>query len=136
MDKTTVLFIKASIIYFLLGSIVGFVMTAWPEGVIHYRSVHAHLNLLGWMSMMIFGVGYHILPRFSGRPLYSLSIAKAQFWLANIGLIGMSISWPLISRDIATGLSQTLLALFSLIELAAVFFFVYNIWKTMKVASQ
>lgn len=136
MDKTTVWFIKASMIYFMIGSIMGFVMAVWPEGVIHYRSVHAHLNLLGWMSMMIFGVGYHILPRFSGRPLYSLSIARAQFWLANIGLVGMIFSWPFITRNIAIGFSKTLLALFSLIEAVAVFLFVYNIWKTIKVAGQ
>lgn len=136
MDKTTVLFIKASMMYFLLGSIMGLIIAAWPEGVVHYRSVHAHLNLLGWMSMMIFGVGYHILPRFSGRPLYSLSIARAQFWFANIGLVGMIIAWPLMSRDIAPGLSKTLLALFSLIETASIFLFVYNIWKTMKTAGQ
>jgi cbb3-type cytochrome oxidase subunit 1 len=136
MDKTTVWFIKASMVYFLVGSIIGFIMTVWPEGVVHYRSVHAHLNLLGWMSMMIYGVGYHILPRFSGRPLYSLSIARAQFWLANIGLIGMISTWPLVTRDIALGISKTLLAIFSLTEALAVFLFIYNIWKTMKTAGQ
>ena len=136
MDKTTVLFVKASMVYLLIGSILGFTMTLWPEGVVHYRSVHAHLNLLGWMSMMIFGVGYHILPRFSGRPLYSLSIAKTQFYLANIGLVGMSIAWPLISRNIALGFSKTFLALFSVIEALAVFLFVYNIWKTIKTSGQ
>lgn len=136
MDKTTIWFIKASMIYFLVGSVMGFIMTVWPEGVIHYRSVHAHLNLLGWMSMMIFGVGYHILPRFSGKPLYSLSMAKAQFWLANIGLVGMIFSWPFITRDIATGLTKTLLVLFSGIEAIAIFLFIYNMWKTIKVAGQ
>jgi len=136
MDKTTVLFIKASMVYFLVGSAMGLIMVVWPEGIVHYRSVHAHLNLLGWMSMMVYGVGYHILPRFSGRPLYSLSMARAQFWLANIGLVGMVFSWPFVSRDIAIGVSKTALAIFSLVEAISVFLFVYNIWKTIKTAGQ
>ena len=30
---------------------------------------HAHLNLPGFMAMMIYGIGYFILPRFTARPL-------------------------------------------------------------------
>jgi hypothetical protein len=44
-------------------------------------------------------VGYHILPKFSGRHIYSPSLMKIQFWFANAGLIGMAISWSFIMRD-------------------------------------
>jgi cbb3-type cytochrome oxidase subunit 1 len=37
--------------------------------------------LMGFLSMMIFGVGYHLLPVFAGTDLYSFRLAKIQFWL-------------------------------------------------------
>lgn len=134
MDRTSVWFIKAGLIYFLVSSVVGVSMALWPEGITYYRAVHAHLNLIGWMSMMIFGIGYHILPRFSGKPLYSPSIARTQFWLANIGLVGMVFSWALIYHGrVAAGYPRILLTIFGLTEVIAISLFVYNIWKTIRV---
>ncbi len=134
MDKTSVWFIKAGMIYFLVSSIVGVSMAIWPEGITYYRAVHAHLNLLGWISMMIFGIGYHILPRFSGRQLHSPSIARTQFWLANIGLVGMVLSWGLIYHGrVAPDYPRIFLTFFGLIEVIAVLLFIYNMWKTIKV---
>jgi cbb3-type cytochrome oxidase subunit 1 len=41
---------------------------------------------LGFVTMMIFGVAYHVIPRFTGHPLHSRRLAGMQWWLANIGL--------------------------------------------------
>ncbi|MEK6692961.1 MAG: cbb3-type cytochrome c oxidase subunit I [Nitrospirota bacterium] len=134
MDRTSVWFIKAGMIYFLVSSIVGVSMAVWPEVITYYRAVHAHLNLLGWMTMMIFGIGYHILPIFSGRPLHSPSIARTQFWLANIGLIGMALSWAFIYHGrVSPNFPRILLSFFGSIEVLAVFLFIYNMWKTIRV---
>jgi hypothetical protein len=53
------------------------------------RFAHVHFNLLGFMSMMIYGVGYFILPRFNGRTLHWPSLVPIHFYVANLGLIGM-----------------------------------------------
>jgi hybrid cluster-associated redox disulfide protein len=58
------------------------------------RFAHVHFNLLGFMSMMIYGVGYFILPRFNGRTLRWPSWVPIHFFLANIGLIGMVATAP------------------------------------------
>jgi cbb3-type cytochrome oxidase subunit 1 len=90
--------------------------------------VHVHLNLIGWMSMMIFGVAYHILPRFSGKPLWSERLSVWHLWLANIGLIGMVLGWFL--KGLAKG--TLVLIVFSLIEGLSIFFFVVNMFKTIR----
>ncbi len=54
---------------------------------------HVHLMMLGFVGQMIFGVGLHALPRFSGFPLYSERLADAQFVLLNAGLVGMAWGW-------------------------------------------
>src|SRR3972149_5501703 len=92
MSSITVWFIRLAIIYFVLAIILGLHMSvAGP--VYPWMPIHTHFNLLGWMSMMVFGVAYHILPRFSGKPLWSERLSLIQLWLANIGLIGMAIGW-------------------------------------------
>jgi len=72
-------FLKIAAVYFLIAVVLGLVM-----GIIHnfsFTSVHAHLNLLGWVSMALFGLIYCIFPKAGETKL-----AKAHFWLHNIGL--------------------------------------------------
>ncbi|MBI3015932.1 MAG: hypothetical protein HYY65_12945 [Candidatus Tectomicrobia bacterium] len=52
------------------------------------KSAHLHLNFFGWISMMIFGVGYKLLPNYAGKiVIHSLTMARVQFWLANVGFL-------------------------------------------------
>ncbi len=76
--------------------------------------MHAHTNLLGWVSMMIFAVAYHVLPRFSGRPLYSNRLADMHLILSNIGLIGLIITWPLSRLYLTTFAVRTIFTVFAL----------------------
>ncbi|MFC5465770.1 cytochrome-c oxidase [Lederbergia graminis] len=72
-------FLKIAVVYFFIAVCLGLVM-----GIIQdfsYTSVHAHLNLLGWVSMSIFGLIYSIYPSASETKL-----AKTHFWLHNLGV--------------------------------------------------
>lgn len=72
-------FLKIAVVYFFIAVCLGLVM-----GIIHnfaFTSVHAHLNLLGWVSMALFGSIYCIFPQAAQTKL-----AKAHFWLHNIGV--------------------------------------------------
>ncbi|HZG72330.1 MAG TPA: hypothetical protein VEY51_12415 [Chondromyces sp.] len=71
-------FLKVATVYFALGILLGITMGATHN--FSLTSVHAHLNLLGWASMALFGLIYHFYPRAGETPL-----AKAHFWLHNIG---------------------------------------------------
>jgi hypothetical protein len=57
-----------------------------------------HLAALGWVMLMIVGVAYHVLPRFSGRGLRGLAWARAQLacHLAALALIvlGLGLGQP------------------------------------------
>jgi hypothetical protein len=131
MDKIVVWYLRMSLVYFVAGAALGFAMLIWHETA-SYTPVHAHLNLLGFMSMMIYGVGYHILPKFSGANIYSPAIMNVQFWLANAGLIGMALSWPLEVRGSMPSLSGYVLTFSAAISLVAVILFTVNILKTIK----
>lgn len=129
MSSVTVWFIRCAIIYFLISIIMGLHMSvAGP--VYPYMPIHVHFNLLGWMCMMIYGVGYHILPRFSGRPLWSERLSYLQLWLANIGLVGMAIGWVVRGN----GNGPAVLVAFALLEGASIVFFALNMFLTIKAA--
>ena len=131
MELTVVWYLRMSLVYFIGGALIGFLVLLWPGEAGYYISSHVHLNLLGFMSMMIYGVGYHILPKFSGQHIYSPMIMKVQFWLSNVGLIGMAVSWPFVARG-SEGTAETVLILTAAMSLLAVLFFAFNILKTVK----
>jgi len=93
MDRYTKGFVVASLIYFFLAAVLGIWMGG-SDAAGWVRFAHVHFNLLGFMSMMIYGVGYFILPRFNGRTLRWPSWVPIHFFLANIGLIGMAVTAP------------------------------------------
>jgi cbb3-type cytochrome oxidase subunit 1 len=73
--------------------------------------------LLGFVGMMIYGVGLHVLPRFSGRSLFSERLGHVQFLLANLGLLVMVAGWlALHEPTVTTGglMAWAAMALFAL----------------------
>nr|WP_279326089.1 cytochrome-c oxidase [Bacillus sp. FJAT-47783] len=51
-----------------------------------FTSVHAHISFLGWTALTLAGLIYHFFPETSDTGL-----AKAHFWLHNLGLPVMLI---------------------------------------------
>lgn len=129
MDKYAKAFVKTSLIYLGIGTILGVLMVLWPDIRFTITRVHTHINLLGFMAMMIYGVGYHILPRFMGRPVYSQHLGNVQMWLANITLVGLSFSW--IMEASQGGIWHNLAILFGIGQGVSVFLFIINLWKSM-----
>jgi cytochrome c oxidase cbb3-type subunit 1 len=129
MDKYAKAFVKSSLIYLGIGTIIGILMLLWPDWRFTLTRVHVHVLLLGFMAMMIYGVGYHILPRFMGRPVYSHRLGNVQVWLANITLIGLSFSWILEASQ--GGTWHILAILFGIGQGVSIFLFIINLWMSV-----
>ena len=131
MNKLSRLFIKTSLVYLVLSTILGVLITIGPG----YSFMHSHFALIGWVSFMLFGLAYESIPRYTSRALYSKKLGIIQFWLANIGLIGLSLSYPFMrmydmkGKDYSDALTAVMI--FGLIEAISCFIFIYNIWKSM-----
>ena len=78
-------FLKASLTWLALGVTLGVCMAVYPSWIV-YRPAHMHMNLLGFVAMMIYGIAYHVVPRFTGHPLHSRRLGGAQWWMSNVGL--------------------------------------------------
>ena len=131
MDKYAKAFVKSSLIYLGIGTIMGILMLVWPDYRFALMRVHVHILLLGFMAMMIYGVGYHILPRFMGRPIYSHRLGNIQVWIANITLIGLAISWILEAFQGGFWHYLYLAILFGIGQGVAILIFIINLWKSM-----
>ena len=131
LSKVTKLFILSGLIYLCIGVTIGVLFTLFPNAIGWFLPMHAHTNLLGWVSMMIFGVSYHVLPRFSGRPLYSERLAGLHLILSNTGLIGLIISWPLSKVYYGIALLQFMLTGSALLYAISAYLFVYNLGRTV-----
>lgn len=71
-------------LYLLVGIILGMYMGGKQDFTL--APVHAHINLLGFTLMTLFGVAYHAMPKLSGNLL-----AKAHFWLHQVGALVLLI---------------------------------------------
>ena len=132
MDRFVHWFIKSSLAWLGGGVVLGVAMAAHPMWIV-YRPAHVHMNLLGFVTMMIFGVGYHVLPRVAGAPLRWPRLGMIHWWLANTGLALMVAGFFLLPSLPAIG-RVTLVAGGSMAASGA-FCFIVNIWRTIDLAT-
>ncbi|MBW2208002.1 MAG: cbb3-type cytochrome c oxidase subunit I, partial [Deltaproteobacteria bacterium] len=88
-------FIFTGTIFYFIVSIQGSMM-ALPQvqRVTHFNNWvvgHAHVGVLGFSAMIALGGLYFILPRITGKPLYSRFLADFQYWLVMLGVIGFTV---------------------------------------------
>jgi cbb3-type cytochrome oxidase subunit 1 len=128
MDWFSRAFIRASLTWLALGVTLGVAMAIHAPWIV-YRPAHLHMNLLGFVTMMISGVAYHVMPRIVGRALHSNRLAGIHWWLANLGLSTMVAGFA-ARPHVALGGSM-LLAAGGVLSAFGAYCFVYNLWRTL-----
>ncbi len=85
-------YFKASIAYLVLSTSVGLLMLL---GMIDSWGFHGHVHvaLLGFVSLTIMGAMFQIVPTLLGTQISNPRFAGVQFWLINIGIIGLTASF-------------------------------------------
>lgn len=130
ISRASLGFVLASVTYLVLGMFLGVYMFA-TGGVANAVWIHAHLLLLGFVGMMIFGVAYHALPRFVGAPLHSDRVAEVHLVLGNAALVGMVLVLPTLGR---TDSGRVALVALGLLEAVTGLLFLYNVGMTVRAA--
>lgn len=128
MDWFAKAFLKASLTWLGLGVTLGVGMAIHLPWMV-YRPAHMHMNLLGFVAMMIFGVAYHVIPRFTGHALHSRWLAVRHWWVANTGLALMVIGFAL--RPQGSPFATPLLGVGGALSALGAYAFIYNIWRTI-----
>jgi cbb3-type cytochrome oxidase subunit 1 len=128
MDWSSRAFLKSALVWFGVGVTLGAVMASWPSAAA-YRTAHFHMNLLGFVAMMIFGVAYHVIPRFVGHPLHNRRLATVHWWVANLGLAVLSTGFALV--PLAGARAIPVQAAGGMLSAVGAYLFIYNIWRTL-----
>lgn len=115
---------RVAVVYFVVAVALGIVMGASGDHTL--MAVHAHINLLGWVTMALFGLIGLAYPAITeGRA------AAWQFWLHNIGvpvmlvaltarLKGVEAAEPVIGiASVVVGIGVVLFAWLVLTRMAA-----------------
>jgi len=128
MDWFVKAFMKASLTWLALGVTLGVAMAAHPAWIV-YRPAHLHMLVLGFVTMMIFGVAYHVVPRFTGHPLHGRRAAGWHWWASNAGLLLMAAGFVL--RPHVGNSATPMLAIGGVLAAIGAYLFAYLIWRTI-----
>lgn len=121
-------FLKSSLAWLALGVTLGVAMAAHPVWTV-YVPAHMHMVLLGFVTMMIYGVAYHVIPRFTGHVLHHRRAAGVHWWMSNVGLALMVCGF--VERVVRPGMGTMILALGGGLSALGAYVFVYLIWRTV-----
>ena len=135
MDWFAHAFVKASLAWLAAGVTLGVAMAAHPAWTI-YKPAHMHMTLLGFVTMMIYGVAYHVLPRFVGSPLWSKRLPSIHVWVSNIGLALMCVGFAMRVQPALVSSGTATLAIGGSLSAIGAYVFAFNLWKTMNAGAE
>lgn len=147
MPTTTRVYVKASILYLILGAVLGalLLINGWlPLGsaVYYVKPAHVQFLIVGWLTQLILGVAWWLFPPMAFR-LRGRSYPRGQaqrgseplFWvtfaLLNAGVLLYAVGEPFHAR-IGSGFWGGLITLSGLCLLAAAITFVINMWARVR----
>ncbi|OXM87008.1 cytochrome-c oxidase [Paenibacillus rigui] len=87
-------------------------------------TVHAHANLLGWVSLALSGIIYHLFPQAGASAL-----GKWHFWLHNIGLPVMLVGLYVEVLELA---SLPLIQIGGTLAILGIILFMLNVFVHVK----
>ena len=122
-NTSTTAWFKLAVLYLVAGVALGLHMA--KSGDHGMYPVHAHINLLGWVSMALFGLIYRQFPALAGNKL-----AKAHFWLYNLALpVNMATLFMSLGGNVAI---EPVLGVASMVLGLAIAIFAINVVKNAK----
>ena len=121
----SVSFLRTAVVYFVLAVALGVYMGASHD--LSHIPVHAHLNLLGWVAMALFGLIYHAYPAAA-----TTRLARWQFWIHQLGVPPLMVAvWVVHSGNLA---ADPVAGVLSIIVGIGIVLFAVNVWRTIPAA--
>jgi len=113
-------FFRIAVLYIVAGVSLGIYMAASNDHSMH--PVHAHLNLLGWVAMTLFGLFYRVIPGAAETKL-----AKAHFWIYVPAHFAQMVLLAMLYRGYTA--VEPALGLFSVLVGVAFICFAIVVWR-------
>lgn len=101
MERYSHTLLRFSSIFALIGAVLGSHMAG--SGSYMFRPIHAHLLVVGWLSIFSFAIFYKVF-----QVNVSEKLAATHTWTAIIGVIGLTSGMWLQTLDVAKGLQLSI----------------------------
>lgn len=128
--STTLWFFKAGLAYYAVTLILGLLMLTGRGYTIFgsqgAKAAHVHAALLGFVTNIIIGSMYQIVPTLTGTKIYGGRLQAKQFTLFNIGVLGLFIAQLTLTGALRTGFQ----IIFGAIIFTATLLFASIVFKT------
>ena len=118
--KASTLSFRAAVLFVIAGMIWGLYMAISENHAT--MPGHAHLNLLGWVSLFLFGIFYHLHPQIDRS-----RAALAQVWIWMIGVVVQAYGVARIYTGHMSG--EVFASIGSFIVLAAMILFAWLVYR-------
>ena len=122
-------FILVSLVYLTLAAIFAILGETTDIGYIGHFS-HTNFNLLGFISMMMFGIGYIVIPGLNRTVLRFPRWVPLHFWLGNVSLLGM-VLFRSLAIERGSDFCQILFVIAASLQIVTILMFIFNIWFTL-----
>lgn len=120
-------FLRSAVLWLGLGLALGLWLALAPARTPQVRPAHLHALLAGFVLFMIFGVGYHVLPRFGGRPIPWPRGPMMHLVLANVG-VALLVTGFLLRGAWPSG-SRLIVPMGGGLVLAGALIFIHAVWR-------
>jgi hypothetical protein len=118
--KASVLSFRAAVLMVVAGMIWGMVMAITEDHSTF--PAHAHLNLLGWVSLFLFGIYYHLHPAIDR---HRLAFAQVCIWI--LATVVLTVGVALVHSGRAAG--DPIAAIGSIVILADMLLFGWLVYR-------
>ena len=116
-------FLVIGALYLITGMSLGMYMGGVQE--FDLAPVHAHINLVGFTLMTLFGIVYRVIPALAGTML-----SKVHFWLYQIGAVFMlALLFAMLSHMAPEATVGPIMAIFEGLLLVSIIAFLINLWQ-------
>ena len=137
-------FVRASV---LLALTAGFAIAAhlsftigfdfqMSKGFYSFIQIHGHVQLLGWLGLMIIGISLHFIPRLAHSPIENPLTLKRILFLITTGLtlriLAGSVLPYLQSETTGFYFTSAFIALSALLELAGILLYLFTLVSIIK----
>jgi hypothetical protein len=92
--KASSLSFRAAVVFVVAGMVMGIGMAMSEDHAL--MPAHAHLNLLGWVSLFLFGIYYKLHP---GVDTSRLALAQVWIWVAATIVLTIGVAGVHLGRE-------------------------------------
>ncbi len=123
MPRVALWFFAIAPLYVLIGMSLGIYMGASDDHSLY--PAHAHLNLIGWVTMALYGTFYALARDASSK------LAWTTFWLNNVAVVIMVPSLALVLKFGEQPQYILPLAISEVLALGAMLCFTVSVWQVL-----